>query len=82
MSLLYPSISGLLTGLHQNLPTAVAKGDIFVKLSLLWWGAGYVRYKQYVKAIIMTALEAGVILFSVLKSPGKPALPLKKRGLA
>ena len=45
--------------------TAVAKGDIFVKLSLLWWGAGYVRRKQYVKAIIMTVLEAAVILFTV-----------------
>ena len=45
--------------------TAVAKGDIFVKLSLLWWGAGYVRRKQYVKAIIMTVLEAAVILFTI-----------------
>lgn len=45
--------------------TAVAKGDIFVKLSLLWWGAGYVRRKQYVKAVIMTALEAAVILFTI-----------------
>ena len=52
-------------GFFSSFGTAVAKGDIFVKLSLLWWGAGYVRYKQYVKAIIMTALEAGVILFSV-----------------
>ncbi len=45
--------------------TAVAKGDIFVKLSLLWWGAGYVRRKQYVKAIIMTVLEAAVVLFTI-----------------
>ena len=45
--------------------TAVVKGDLFVKLTLLWWGAGYVRRKQFIKAIIMTALEIGVILFSV-----------------
>lgn len=46
--------------------TAVAKGDIFVKLTLLWWGAGYVRRKQYVKAVIMTIVEAAVILFTVM----------------
>ncbi len=45
--------------------SAVAKGDAFVKLSLLWWGAGYARRKQYVKAAIMTALEAGLILFTI-----------------
>lgn len=33
-------------GFFSSFGTAVAKGDIFVKLSLLWWGAGYVRYKQ------------------------------------
>ena len=46
--------------------TAVAKGDIFVKLTLLWWGAGYVRRKQYVKAAIMTIVEAAIILFTVM----------------
>ncbi len=46
--------------------TAVAKGDIFVKLTLLWWGAGYVRRKQYVKAVIMTIVEAAVILFTIM----------------
>ena len=44
--------------------TAVAKGDAFVKLSLLWWGAGYARRKQYVKAVLMTALEVALILFT------------------
>jgi len=52
-------------GFFSNFGTAVAKGDIFVKLSILWWGAGYVRRKQLVKAIIMTVLEAAVILFSI-----------------
>ena len=45
--------------------TAIAKGDWAVKLTLLVWGAGYAKRKQYVKAIILTALEVGVICFSV-----------------
>lgn len=45
--------------------TAVVKGDAFVKLSLLWWGAGYVRRKQFVKALIMTLLEAAIIWFTL-----------------
>jgi arabinogalactan oligomer/maltooligosaccharide transport system permease protein len=44
--------------------TAVAKGDAFVKLSLIWWGAGYVKRKQYAKAIIMTVLEVAIIAFT------------------
>lgn len=43
---------------------AVAKGDLFVKLSLLWMGAGYARRKQYVKAALMTIFEIAVILFT------------------
>ena len=45
--------------------TAVVKGDAFVKLSLLWMGAGYAKRKQYVKAILMTNLEIAVIAFTV-----------------
>ena len=45
--------------------TAVVKGDLFVKLSLLWLGAGYARRKQYVKAALMTILEVAIILFTV-----------------
>lgn len=52
-------------GFFSSFGTAFAKGDIFVKLSLLWLGAGYVRRKQYAKAIIMTVFEVAVILFSV-----------------
>ncbi len=44
---------------------AIARGDAFVKLSLIIWGAGYFKRKQYVKALLMTLLEVGVILFSV-----------------
>lgn len=49
----------------SNFGTAVAKGDWSVKLSLLWMGAGYARRKQYIKALIMTALEVGVVLFTI-----------------
>lgn len=45
--------------------TAMAKGDVFVKLSLLWWGAGYFRRKQYAKALLMTLLEIAVIAFTL-----------------
>ena len=44
--------------------TAVAKGDIWCKLSLLVMGAGYWGRKQIVKGILMTALEVIVILFT------------------
>lgn len=37
--------------------TSVTKGDVWTKLSLLIMGAGYFARKQYVKGIIMTALE-------------------------
>ncbi len=52
-------------GFFSSFGTAVAKGDIFVKLSLLWMGAGYARRRQYVKAFLMTLLEAAVILFTI-----------------
>ena len=41
--------------------TAVAKGDIWCKLSLLVMGAGYWGRKQIVKGVLMTALEVVVI---------------------
>lgn len=47
---------------------AVAKGDLFVKLSLIWMGAGYFRRKQYIKSILITIFEALVIVFSVVCS--------------
>lgn len=47
---------------------ALAKGDLFVKLSLLWMGAGYCRRKQYVKSILITLLELAVILFGIFIS--------------
>ncbi len=56
-------------GFFAEFGRAFAKGDIFVKLSVIWWGAGYIRRKQYVKGLIMTALEVAIILFSVLFAP-------------
>lgn len=53
-------------GFFSNFGTAVSKGDWAVKLSLLWWGAGYARRKQFAKALIMTALEASIIAFTFL----------------
>lgn len=41
------------------------KGDIFVKLSVVWWGAGYARRKQFIKALIMTGVEAVVIWYTM-----------------
>ena len=49
----------------RDFGTAVIKGDAFVKLSLLWIGAGYAKRKQYVKAVLMTVLEIAVIMFTV-----------------
>lgn len=45
--------------------TAMAKGDLFVKLSVVFWGAGYLRRKQYVKAVLMTLLEIALIAFTL-----------------
>ena len=62
------AISGFFGGIARffaEFAMAMAKGDLFVKLTLVWWGAGYLRRKQYVKALLMTLLEAAVILFSV-----------------
>ena len=52
-------------GFFADFGTAVVKGDAFVKLSLIWMGAGYAKRKQYVKAVLMTLLEIAVIVFSV-----------------
>jgi arabinogalactan oligomer / maltooligosaccharide transport system permease protein len=41
----------------------VARGDIWVKLSLILCGAGYFARKQYVRGIIATVAEALLVLF-------------------
>ena len=42
---------------------AVAKGDIWCKLSLIILGAGYFGRKQIIKGILMTVLEGSFFLF-------------------
>lgn len=60
----FSSIGGFFRGFGE----AVAKGDLFVKLSLIWMGAGYFKRKQYIKSLIATIFEAVVIVFTVLCS--------------
>lgn len=45
---------------------AVAKGDWGVKASLIVMGAGYCKRKQAVKGILVTVLEAAVVLYMLL----------------
>lgn len=56
---------GTIGNFFKDFGTALVKGDAFVKLSVLWMGAGYARRKQYVKAALMTILEVAVILFTI-----------------
>lgn len=58
------SVFGSIGGFFKEFAEAVVKGDLFVKLSLVWMGAGYIRRKQYVKGILMTILEVLVIIFT------------------
>jgi arabinogalactan oligomer/maltooligosaccharide transport system permease protein len=58
------SFFGGIGGFFKEFGTAVAKGDLFVKLSLIWMGAGYVRRKQFIKGILMTLFEAAVLVFT------------------
>lgn len=58
------SFFGAIGNFFAEFGTAFARGDFFVKLSVLWMGAGYARRKQYVKAVIMTVLEIAVIVFT------------------
>ena len=40
---------------------ALSAGDIWVKLSLVIMGAGYFGRKQFVRGILMTLLEGGIL---------------------
>jgi arabinogalactan oligomer/maltooligosaccharide transport system permease protein len=44
--------------------TAVSKGDIWVKLSLIIMGMGYIGRGQVIKGLLVTALEAVFVLFT------------------
>lgn len=56
-------------GFFKEFGQAVAKGDVFVKLSLLWCGAGYAGRKQFAKAAIATVFEAVVLFYSIAFAP-------------
>ncbi len=60
---------GSVGGVFKNFGRAVYKGDLFVKLSLVVMGAGYIRRKQFIKGILVTVFEAAVVLYSVLFAP-------------
>lgn len=49
----------------KDFGTAVAKGDIGVKLSLLIMGAGYFARKQIINGLIMIALEAVFVVVCI-----------------
>lgn len=53
----------------KNFGEAVVKGDIFVKLSLIWVGAGYARRKQFIKCLLVTIIEVLVLLYSIFLAP-------------
>lgn len=56
-------------GFFRSFGTAVVKGDFFVKLSLIWWGAGYARRKQFIKAILVTIVEVAIIAYTIGFAP-------------
>lgn len=53
-------------GYFKDFGMAVAKGDIWVKLSLLIMGAGYFARKQIVNGILMMLVQVGFIAMLVL----------------
>lgn len=55
-----------LGNIFKEFGLSIAKGDIWVKLSLVIMGAGYVGRKQVIKGIIMTLFEAVIIAYMVI----------------
>ena len=54
-------------GFHyfSDLGRAISKGDIWVKLSMLWMGAGYVGRKQIIRGILVTALQGLFVVMCI-----------------
>lgn len=50
----------------KDFGTAVSKGDVFTKLSLLIMGMGYFVRKQFINGILMCSAQIGFILLMVL----------------
>lgn len=53
----------------KNFGEAVTKGDLFVKLSLIWMGAGYARRKQYLKSLLVTIIEVLMLIYTIFFAP-------------
>lgn len=53
----------------KNFGEAVVKGDLFVKLSLIWIGAGYARRKQFIKSLLVTIIEALMLIYTIFFAP-------------
>ncbi len=57
-------------GRRTFLPVRAARswldGDAFVKLTPLFWGAGYIRRRQYLKGLLATVFEFVVALFTIV----------------
>jgi arabinogalactan oligomer/maltooligosaccharide transport system permease protein len=49
----------------KDFGVAVAKGDVWVKLSMIIMGAGYFARKQVIKGIIMTLVEVAFIVMCI-----------------
>lgn len=58
------SLSGAIAAFFREFKEAIVEGDLFVKLTLLWMGAGYVRRKQYIKAILITVFQVAVLVYT------------------
>ena len=54
------------TNYFKELGTAIVKGDAFVKLSMVFMGAGYTAHKQVIKGILATLVEVAFIVMCVL----------------
>ena len=62
------SFFGAIEGFFSSFGRAFVEGDVWVKLSVIWWGAGYARRGQWLKSLLVSALEALVVAFTVLVS--------------
>lgn len=54
---------GSIGDFFRDFAVAVSKGDVFVKLSLIIMGAGYIRRRKYLYGILMMAFEGVFIWF-------------------
>jgi len=53
------------SGFFYGAAVDFVKGDIFVKLSIVIMGAGYIRRRQFIKGLIVTLFQAVIIVFII-----------------